>query len=230
MGVLDQVHSLVQQAASNRERDIRRAMTAVDPNGTTVRDKRLDEIANVMSAVVDSEAKYLATTSLRDLVINSREAQKLDIGTLSGLSCREGRTITQSIHNHLSTFLSDNMSRSIYFRNVKLGGSNGIPDRVRIVIIDPMGKVPIPAVERYLAALNRKLLCGHTDLDITDPKNPEVVYWASATSVVTPGNGVSTLPTHHPHRKCYLTPEMARDTHLLFNVLVSLRRVTNGPA
>lgn len=227
MSVLDHIGNLLSNIKSQRDRTISSAIQSLTPTGSIVQNKRIDEVANLATQVVEREAEYLAGVSLRELALTSREFSRMDVGVVNAFLRKDNRTITQAMENHIVTFMSDNVNRGIYFRNVKIGSNRDTNNMVKILITD-VSRLPLAAVHRYLEILNKKLQLGSVSWDTTNPKTPELVYTVNTLEVPTVSGLPQQFPTSYAFRKVHLTPAMASDLRFLFNLLVSLRRVTHG--
>lgn len=228
MATFSDLNAMLATELDRRNQTIRRVIRSLSDPSDIITDRLFDEMASVTATAIQAEAKYYAFQSVHTLAINNPEIRKFSIEALRQLHMKDNRSVTSGIAAILSELIitSGEQLKTVFPRIAV-----NIPSHDYFLIDATSDVKAIPKVgslDRYIRVINTKLKCGQ----LTDRGSGtaySILYRGSPTQVpaVVGGTPLIQAPGYVP-RQVYLTADSANDVGILFNFLVSLRRLSNG--
>ena len=228
MATFTDLNVMLAAELNQRNSTIRQVISSLSDRSSIVTDRRFDEMASVTVTAIQAEAKYYAYQSINNLAISNPEIRKFSIDVLRQLYLKDNRSVTSGIGTILSELMiaSGEQLKTVFPRITV-----SIPSHDYFTIDTLSGVKAVPragSLDRYIRVVNTKLKCGQL-ADRGNSSAYSLQYQGSPVQVpaVVGDTPLIQSPSYVP-RRVYLTADSANDVGILFNFLVSLRRLSNG--
>lgn len=227
MATFSDLNAMLAAELNQRNSTIRQVISSLSDRSSIVTDRRFDEMASVTVTAIQAEAKYYAYQSINNLAISNPEIRKFSIEALRQLHTKDNRSVTSGIATVLSELMiaSGEQLKTVFPRITV-----SIPSH-EYFTIDTLNNVKaVPkagSLDRYIRVINTKLRCGQ--LADQGGSSYSIRYSGRPIEVPAVAGGTPLIQVQgYVPRRVYLTADSANDVGILFNFLVSLRRLSNG--